>query len=395
MLPTGLTVNAPVGGRTTSADEQGLTQRAAASGTLRSLEMLRAVAAMVVVLYHVDSIVDARFGTKPLGGWFGAGYHGVDLFFVLSGFIILHVHHSDLGRPQRYLNYAYNRLTRLYPSVLIMTALAAVTYRLGFGGLAKAGKLDSWGVVASALLLPQPGVPLVNVTWTLKYELFFYALFGLAIVARRSGVALVLVWQACVLTLLWSGHVPHEWVAAFYARPLCLEFGIGMGSALLLRRIPAIRAGSFVPALVLLAGVAAFASGLLTETLTRRALGDALSVAVFGLGAAGVILGAILVEWQQRLWSSRLLVFLGRASYSIYLVHFSAISLAVAVMRRVGLGVTAPLGLALAAFGIGAGVLFYLGVDRPTHEMFRARKAAFLGTTAIRAAAHAIGRTAP
>lgn len=65
---------------------------------LKSVEMLRCVAAILVVLFHTETIAGTRMAKPPFDGAFSGGSHGVDLFFVLSGFIISYVHHGDVGR---------------------------------------------------------------------------------------------------------------------------------------------------------------------------------------------------------------------------------------------------------------------------------------------------------
>src|SRR4051794_40346773 len=97
----------------------------------QSLEMLRAVAALLVVFFHTEFIFGSRTPTTPFGGMFAAGFRGVDLFFVLSGFIITYVHRTDVGRPWRLANYAFNRLARIYPAVWITTLLAGSLYMAG------------------------------------------------------------------------------------------------------------------------------------------------------------------------------------------------------------------------------------------------------------------------
>ena len=72
---------------------------------------------------------------------------GVDLFFVLSGFMIAHVHAPDFGRRVRLGNYIFNRVARVYPAVWVMTAFATGLCATGFGGHEKAGKLTGWGVL--------------------------------------------------------------------------------------------------------------------------------------------------------------------------------------------------------------------------------------------------------
>ena len=108
---------------------------------LRSIEMLRAIAALLVVLFHAQGIFEQRTGVTPFAGLFVSGSRGVDLFFVISGFIIAHVHARDVGRPWRLANYVFNRAARIYPAVWITTLFAASLYAMGFGG---ADKAESW-----------------------------------------------------------------------------------------------------------------------------------------------------------------------------------------------------------------------------------------------------------
>ncbi len=165
----------------------------------RSIEALRALAAIMVVLFHTQAIFSASLGILPVARMFGAGLRGVDLFFVLSGFIIAHVHRNDINNPHRIRNYLFNRAARIYPAVWIMSLLAVLAYAAGFGGAGKAAKLSDWGITAGLLLLPQTGDALVNVTWTLKYELFFYLIFSFLILNRRLGYAVFCSWQVAVL----------------------------------------------------------------------------------------------------------------------------------------------------------------------------------------------------
>ncbi len=127
---------------------------------------MRGLAAVLVVLFHAQVVV----GQNPVDGIMGRilsnGALGVDIFFVLSGFIITLVHQADLGRPDRCARYLWRRFSRIYPAVFIMSALALATYLTG-AHASETQKLNAWSVVASFVLLPQANIPLVNVTWTL------------------------------------------------------------------------------------------------------------------------------------------------------------------------------------------------------------------------------------
>jgi exopolysaccharide production protein ExoZ len=332
---------------------------------LDSIQALRAIAALLVILFHTQSLalrVDSR---PPFSGIFGEG-GAVDVFFVLSGFIMTWVHAADWGKPHRAANYLFNRVRRIYPSVWIVTILAIVIYALGFGGAEKAGKLTLWNAVATSLLLPQNETSLVNVTWTLKYEIFFYLVFLLTILERRWGFIALGLWQAAIVVVALA-HVPYQdlWFG-FYLRPICLAFGIGVVCAQILmgkRRVtfgaPAAQWG------VLLAGILVFVAGMVYES---HSVGHAAKLpdVVYGLSAGAILTSLVLLESAGRIRVHGWLVKMGGASYAIYLVHFAIISLLVTVAAKIQ---RVPLNdvecLLFVATAIAAGAYFDQFVDQP------------------------------
>jgi peptidoglycan/LPS O-acetylase OafA/YrhL len=90
---------------------------------LRTLQAGRGVAAIAVLLYHLNLELVARFGGASVSG-LEVGWAGVDFFFVLSGFIIWHVHAGDIGQDGRLGRYLWNRFTRLYPVYWAVLAVA-------------------------------------------------------------------------------------------------------------------------------------------------------------------------------------------------------------------------------------------------------------------------------
>jgi peptidoglycan/LPS O-acetylase OafA/YrhL len=342
-----------------------------------SLEMIRALAALTVVFFHTQIIFTGRTGIVPLGGVFGAGSRGVDLFFVLSGFIIAYIHAGDIGRPARVGHYFYSRFVRIYPSVWITTLLALAVYLIGFGGPDKADKLQPWSIGASFLLLPQHGDALVNVTWSLKYEIFFYLLFALAILRRSIGLWLILLWQASVLTVYLIGQ-PLEWSwISFYLRPIVLEFGLGLISAWVVinrARFTLLDNRRFVTGMLAL-GVTVFVAAELAQAYAPTALEAWPDFLVFGVSAAFIVISLAVIDIQRRYTVPRILVVLGGASYSIYLVHFSTISLLAAFLTK---GNRVPMNdgvfLAVALVGIFFGLLFHQWIDRPIHRFLRKRE---------------------
>ena len=341
-------------------------------GKMETLETLRILAALLVVMYHLQDIFIRR-GTVPFGGLFSAGDRGVDLFFVLSGFIITISHRADVDVPGRAARYLYRRGCRIFPSVWILTVMAICVYAIGFGGAAKAQKLDLWNIVASAFLLPQNAPALVNVTWTLTYEIFFYGIFATLVMNRRLGLGLVAIWQG--LVLLHAVHVfqPGVWVVAYYLRPICLEFGIGMMAALVVTSTHSgwqARWGGAVG--LLLAGTGVFLAGLLYVTFWHPHGLDLARVPVFGLSAGAIVIALAVLERDGRAFVPAPIVWLGGASYAIYLVHYSIITIAVAVLARLHLLPPGdPTLLGCVALAVAAGAGFHAFLDRPIQRRLR------------------------
>jgi len=374
------------------ADVRPVTPRGTDAGQrapqLRSLQMLRAVAALLVVMFHTGSIFGERTGQRIFDGIFSEGSRGVDLFFVLSGFVITYVHLRDWGRPRQLGFYLFNRLSRIYPSVWIMSALAVATYlagqhfsvSVGVTGGDHSGKLAPWNIIAGAFLLPQTGFALVNVTWTLKHEMIFYLLFALLILDRRF-MALLVLWQAAVLGCVLAGlRFEGSWLI-YLLGPIKLEFGLGIACALLVifrEFFPALTRRT-LPAIGLGFGALMFVGGAMVDTF-RHDLLPVPELVIYGVGSALVVGCAALLELSGVRWRSPAAQFLGDASYSIYLVHFSVItqiSGLLLALRIVPMGTIVY--LAVGGFGVLAGCAFHILIDQPIQRVLRRAKSYLVG----------------
>ena len=160
-------------------------EQAVGTREFRCLQLFRGLAALFVLLFHVDVISNLRFSTRFAGGHFSAGHLGVDFFFVLSGFIIWHVHAKDMGFAGRASSYLLKRVLRIWPLVLLLTT-AKLGYMFFLGGAGVgAGKGSAEVVICSYFLLPVTeslgGKPLLDSAWTLPYEMLFYLAFAVGI----------------------------------------------------------------------------------------------------------------------------------------------------------------------------------------------------------------------
>ena len=268
-----------------------------------NLQGVRALAAIGVVMFHL--------GLMPATGLpFRIGASGVDLFFVLSGFIIAH---SSTRDPRHFLTH---RLIRVVPAYWIVTVIATL-FTLPNMGMAEA---FGW-LVQSIFYLPGPGgrPVLIFVAWTLVYELAFYLLYWLALrfgPLRAPVVGLALL---VILALIRLPGLPGPW-------PLLLEFGLGIGAYLLAERYDPLRSVAGGAGL-LIAGV-----GLVFLLMLPRVTGydpdDFQSIGrvmTWGLPAAAVILGLVIAEHGGFAVRSKPVLLLGAASYAIYLLHPIAI----------------------------------------------------------------------
>jgi exopolysaccharide production protein ExoZ len=285
----------------------------------------------------------------------------VDFFFVLSGFIILHAHWNDLNRPGRLASFFWKRLRRIYPAYwVLLVILIVVFFRVpSFGG---GHERDLPVIVSSFTLLHVVDFnhDILVVAWSLYHEILFYGLFAIAIWSLRAGLVILGLWFAGSIVALALGPLPAA--EQFYLNPMHILFGMGMVAAWTLRHRRISR-----PALVAAVGIVLFLGAALEEDYVGFLSHDLRSL-VFGLGSVLAMSGLVELERSKRLKVPRPLQFLGDASYSIYLVHFTALTfLAKAWLAIIGHD-TLPRAITfivLCLLALGAGVTFYCCVERP------------------------------
>lgn len=321
---------------------------------LANLQALRALAAIGVVIFHV--------GLMPGTGLpFEVGAAGVDIFFVLSGFII--AYSSSLDARQ----FLPRRLIRVLPAYWIATVIAAA-FTLQKMTLPDAA---DW-LVQSLFYLPHPqGRPvLIFVAWTLVYELAFYLLYWLALRAGALRAPIVMFVVLPILALVHIPGLPGPW-------PLLLEFTLGIAIYLGVARFDLPRRTGKQTALLMMG------TGLLLLPVLPRLIGHDTDdcermerVITWGLPAAGIVLGAIIAEREGFAIRNRTIQVLGSASYAIYLLH------PIAIGQLLQLPPIPPplswatcLGAAAAAIAVAVG--FHFWVEKPLlgklHSLLRKR----------------------
>lgn len=332
----------------------------ARSQSFWTLQAMRGVAAIAVAFYHTHIIIGSESAWIALAVSYG--WMGVNFFFLLSGFIIIMAHRRDIGVPSRAPLYVWRRISRVYPiyCICLSVYLAAAYFGIGTPEVSW-----DWKNLASAYLLVPIASPVIlplKVAWTLFYEVMFYAAFLVLILNKRLGICLIVLWVSAVFANAFLLPNPTQ---AWPIHSWNLYFLIGAGCFYLYQRLPT-KMGwpMFVCGLVLLVG-------LLSSGIVDTRLGEAQQhhglILLVALPFALILLGGVLGESHTRPAPRQFSIFLGDASYSIYLVHSPVISVGAIIVRKLHLEALNGtfVFLAVAFLSVVAGVFVHVIVERP------------------------------
>ncbi|GEO99236.1 acyltransferase family protein [Methylobacterium haplocladii] len=334
------------------------------------VQALRAFAALLVVVHH------AQFETAALAIRTNLAFRpstllpwpvGVDVFFVISGFIIVYASASLYGRPGGRRRFLAHRVARLVPLYWLLSA-AYLAVALAVPGLltgeAGASGLDPASIAASFLFWPMlrpdgTALPLYGLGWTLNCEMFFYAVFAIGIGWGRRAAVAWLVAALGLLVLSRAAFPDMPMPLAFWTSPIILEFAFG--AALGLARAEGFRIGLPVRAML--------CAGGLTLLMLVPEPSLALHPFVYGIPSALLVAAAALGHDpassgdDSPSLSVRAAAALGDASYALYLVHPFVLRGTREALVRSGLG---PVLGAWPSLGlmIGLAVLVSLAVYR-------------------------------
>lgn len=337
---------------------------------LNSVQGLRALAAAQVVIAH-GGLWAGGFGPigLPHGGYEMLGSLGVLMFFTISGFLMLHISRDQFGVPNAASRFMRRRIIRIIPLYWLATSLALfLTWRKS--GLPRVGD-----VIQSYAFIPYQGDsnemrPILGVGWTLNYEMFFYLIFALALTIKRGRTFIFVIMFALIfigqhINPIESYRTPSSAIEA-WTSPSLIPFLIGMAIALLRSAKPALRVSH--PLLLVVAMILAvlliqnFAMEGSVYTWKWR-----LTVIFLGAFTAGL---AIMAHGEARVpaW----LVFLGDASYSMYLIH----PFMFGVLKRMhGDAIAAEMPfialILFVAISIVAGIALHVFVEKPLVTLLR------------------------
>lgn len=294
---------------------------------LRSIQALRGLAVLGVVAYHALS-VEQKYsgGDRVLPEFFSFGQTGVDLFFVISGFVMVTVTQGRFGGLPETLRFLWSRVTRIYPTywLYFFITLAIFLVKPAWVNASQGYQVQ---LLTSFLLLPSQQLPLVMVSWSLIHEMWFYLVFAcLLLFHQRLLLPALLVWT----TLILVGNASIDMRALspgihIVLHPYTLEFIIGALTAVLVhtkgvRRLPTFLVWLCIAGLLLVGMPAMYVSGVLAYGATIPRAG------LLGVFYGTLVFTLTLLEHRKVLPVPKSLQFLGDISYTIYLSHVLVLS---------------------------------------------------------------------
>jgi exopolysaccharide production protein ExoZ len=328
-----------------------------ASPHLVSVQLLRAIAAATVVFGHAEAeAFQATSDFNLIGFDFGIG---VDVFFIISGFVMWLSSSHLFGRPESPLVFLKKRFLRVVPLYWLYTVamLAAIAI---FPSKLNNPDITLEMIVSSFVFLPHPNTigeynPVLALGWTLNYEMFFYALFALSLLLERNKGFVTLCGLILGCVVLWkiSGAGPIE----FWGRPIILEFLIGVMMARLYQE-RGHTPNKYMFALCM--AVAAISYALLSGSESRL-IGLGIPSAFFAAGFIFFLPGRLnsLLSGIARVG--------GDSSYTLYLSHPFVLAIVKILWLEVDGGASMPwvyVGVATLACVL-SGYVLYLVVERP------------------------------
>ncbi|AGH73278.1 acyltransferase [Edwardsiella piscicida C07-087] len=288
-----------------------------------SIQYLRGVAALLVVLYHMRGMISFPVGNIPnLGDFlFAQGYFGVDLFFIISGFVIVLSTEKDKSAK----SFVIKRIFRIYPLYLFCLCAALLFTQ---GGYSTSELLRAFLLIQNNYSESAPwfGYSILSVAWTLSYEFLFYAIFFIAmnishqyrILLSTAAILFFVLVPMCFFSsdFTLSGYysIPAEYgVWRFITSPMLCEFIAGMLlAALYCNKVMLLLLRPATP-IITSVGVSYFILFYI------GGVNDGHGVLKAGAAAFMLALSSILIEVFYRPKINKSMSWLGELSYSIYL----------------------------------------------------------------------------
>ncbi len=279
-----------------------------------SIQYLRGVAAILVVISHI-AWKNIQMGGTTMHWWHEAGTFGVDIFFIISGYIMVFITKDMHQKPNSVKTFLKNRFVRIVPLYWFYTLVALAIFIMMPERVNSAG--GGTDILKSFFLLPLKSSEnyLVGVGWTLHYEFLFYILFSFALLFnRRVGIIAV---ETIIISLLFGSIFISmdglNYIFYTFLNDIFIEFALGIVLYFILLKFKEINKNISILSIII--GIYLFYYLHTGNSITGIHHIDT------GTSAFLICFGVVSLEnfWRKR--EFKLLTTIGNASYSIYLLH--------------------------------------------------------------------------
>ena len=294
----------------------------------QNVQALRGISASLVLLFHLAVREKQDWPTSHFqifSPFALFGFSGVDLFFVISGFVITTVNFKHFGQVQDILLYWLKRFFRVFP-IYWLTSLPMIMY------LWSSKSADWFSILAALSLVPGYANVVNPVSWTLVFEIFFYAIFAVFLIfPARFFPVFLMVWSLGLIAFRFAPSLFHENFlyesTAFGVFNFNFIFGC-LVALLVRKRMFVLPTASLFVGLTLVTASVLVAAFKLSPVQTFSLADHFIQVLVFGFPGALILYGLTGMEIERGFVLPKFIQTLGDASYSIYLTHFLVIQTA-------------------------------------------------------------------
>lgn len=289
-----------------------------------NVQGLRGIAVLLVLFTHMFRVEENYYSTTVIPEFVLSGFVGVDIFFIISGFImyITTVNVDKRDTCFNVVNFLRKRVVRIYPPYLVFS-ITLLVFAAFFPSMVFSGA--EYSLWSSLLLIPDSSQPILAVGWTLIHEMYFYLVFSLFLLFSRSSLKLLLfLWGSLVLTS--DGYVVDKGPFLTLAlSPLTIEFIIGVyiGAAYFYFK------DKFSEVNPVLAYICIttfpFIVYFLYESYYIHAPGHLTRTLLFTLPCSLLVLSLLVFE-SKKIFVPNIFIMIGNSSYSTYLSHVLVIN---------------------------------------------------------------------
>jgi len=340
---------------------------------------MRFFAGVLVVLAHAESRIARTFprvneilepiDPKLLPNWGDVVQVGVHIFFLISGFIMLYSSSSQFAKSNAPVTFFVKRLIRIVPIYWILTTLSVAILAARPDLFTYRQTLDVAWIIASYLFIPWTSVdlvgsPVIGLGWTLNFEMYFYVIFAVSLIMNKGKalpfIAFIFL-GSVLISFIYQAEIPFFVQAT---NPILLEFLLGVFVAYCYLKNPSVN--RYLARFLGVLGL----SILLAVIMLLRPEGELFRFLLWGPASALILFSSLYVFSGRILNKASVLIALGNASYSIYLIQvftLPAISLGFRYLEQMGqfeFGFVTML-VTSTSFTLVVGYIFFILIERP------------------------------